>query len=234
MAKRPAPAPVDAKKAAALRACEYVEDGMVVGLGTGSTAALAVARLGERVRDEGLRIRGVPTSDATLRLARQAGIAIASLDDATAVDVTIDGADEVDPQLDLIKGLGGALLREKVVASVTRRQIIIVDESKVVPRLGTRSPLPVEVVRFGAAVVERRLHALGWKPEIRVNGGEKFVTDNGNYVLDVHFPGGIPDPRDLERTINTIPGVVENGLFLGLTWKAVVGQADGKTREIGK
>lgn len=220
-----------AKRAAAEAACAYVKDGTIVGLGTGSTADLAVKHLGELVQ-KGLSIRGVPTSIRTEELARKVGIPLVTLDEVEAIDVTIDGADEVDPRLDLIKGLGGALLREKVVASITRRQIIVVDPSKIVPRLGTRSPLPVEVLPFGASVVHRKLAAKGLHSDLRVKDGKPFVTDNNNLVLDVKFPQGIPAPATLGRDINNIPGVVENGLFLNLTWKVIVGEPDGSAREI--
>ena len=219
-----------AKRNAAEHACRYVEDGMTVGLGTGSTADFAVRHLGERVA-KGLRIRGVPTSHRTEELARKVGIPLAPLDEVEHVDVTIDGADEVDPELDLIKGLGGALLREKVVASITRKQVIVVDPSKMVHALGTKSPLPVEVLPFGATVVARRLKERGLDPRLRTKEGKVFVTDNGNHVLDVHFPHGIDDPRAMERELNNTPGVVENGLFLGLTWKVVIGEPDGVVRE---
>lgn len=225
---------MDAKKAAALKACEFVEDGFIVGLGTGSTAEHAVRRLGERVAAKEIEIRGVPTSEATLRLARQVGIPLATLDEVDAIDVTIDGADEVDPELNLIKGLGGALLREKLVASVTKRQVIIVDESKIVKRLGEKAPLPVEVLRFGASVVGRKLAAMGARPELRVKNGETFVTDNGNYIFDCRWPAGMPDARELERSVNNVAGVVENGFFLGMTWKVVVGAADGTTRVLSR
>jgi ribose 5-phosphate isomerase A len=222
-----------AKRAAAEAACAYVKDGTIVGLGTGSTADLAVQHLGEMVQ-KGLRITGVPTSLRTEQLARKVGIPLASLDDVEAIDVTIDGADEVDPRLDLIKGLGGALLREKVVASITRRQVIVVDPSKIVDRLGTRSPLPVEVLPFGAMVVKRRLAAKGLSADVRHKEGKPFVTDNGNLVLDVRFEHGIPAPATLERDLNNLPGVVENGLFLNMTWKVIVGNADGTTRELAR
>jgi ribose 5-phosphate isomerase A len=154
------------------------------------------------------------------------------LNDVDAIDVTIDGADEVDPQLNLIKGLGGALLREKIVASLTARQVIVVDPSKLVQKLGTKSPLPVEVLPFGWAVVDRRLKKEGHHPTLRQKDGKVVVTDNNNHVLDLRFPEGIADARKLERDINTTPGVVENGLFLGMTWRVVVGEADGTVREI--
>ncbi len=220
-----------AKKAAAEAACKHVRDGTIVGLGTGSTADFAVRHLGERVK-EGLRIRGVPTSLKTERLAREVGIPLVDLNEVEAIDVTIDGADEVDPKLDLIKGLGGALLREKIVASLTARQVIVVDPSKIVPKLGTRSPLPVEVLPFGWAVVERRLRKEGHHPTLRQKEGKPVLTDNGNLVLDVRFPEGIADAARLERDLNNVPGVVENGLFLGMTWRVVVGEADGRVREI--
>lgn len=222
-----------AKKAAAEAACAYVETDTIVGLGTGSTADWAVKHLGERIK-QGLRIRGVPTSIKTETLARQVGIPLIDLNDVESIDVTIDGADEVDPKLDLIKGLGGALLREKIVASLTKRQIIVVDPSKIVQKLGTKSPLPVEVLPFGYKVVERRLTREGFQPTLRAKEGKPVVTDNGNLVLDVKFPHGIDDPRGLERTLNTIPGVVENGMFLGMTWRVIVGDPDGKIREIGR
>jgi ribose 5-phosphate isomerase A len=220
-----------AKKAAAEAACRHVREGTIVGLGTGSTADFAVRHLGEEVR-KGLRIQGVPTSLRTEKLAREVGIPLVDLNDVESIDVTIDGADESDKALDLIKGLGGALLREKIVASLTQRQIIVVDPSKLVDRLGTRSPLPVEVLPFGARVVERRLVREGYHPKLRVKDGKTVVTDNGNHVLDLHFADGIEDARRLERDLNNIPGVVENGLFLGMTWRVVVGEADGKVREI--
>lgn len=222
-----------AKKAAAEAACAYVEDNTIVGLGTGSTADFAVKHLGERVR-QGLRIRGVPTSLRTEKLAREVGIPLVPLDEVEEISVTIDGADEVDGALDLVKGLGGALLREKIVASLTRRQIIVVDPGKLVEKLGTKSPLPVEVVPFGAEVVAKRIRKLGHDPRLRAKDGKTFVTDNGNVILDVHFARGIADARALERDLHAMPGVVETGLFLGMTWRVVVGEADGKVREIGR
>lgn len=222
-----------AKKAAAEAACRHVRDGTVVGLGTGSTADFAVRHIGELVQ-KGLRVQGVPTSLKTEKLAREVGIPLVDLDDVESIDLTIDGADEADRGLDLIKGLGGALLREKIVASLTQRQVIVVDPSKLVERLGTRSPLPVEVLPFGAKVVERRLLREGYHPKLRVKEGRTVVTDNGNHVLDLHFPEGIADARKLERDLNNVPGVVENGLFLGMTWRVVVGDPDGKVRELSR
>lgn len=222
-----------AKKAAAEAACAYVRDDTIVGLGTGSTADWAVKHLGQRVK-EGLKIRGVPTSIRTEKLAREVGIPLVDLDEVESIDVTIDGADEVDPKLDLIKGLGGALLREKIIASLTKRQVIVVDPSKIVPKLGTRSPLPVEVLPFGAKVVERRLVKEGYHPTLRVKDGKPVITDNGNLVLDLRFADGIGDAAAMERALNNIPGVVENGFFLGVTWKVVIGEADGKLREMSR
>lgn len=222
-----------AKKAAAEAACAYVRDDTIVGLGTGSTADWAVKYLGERVK-QGLRIRGVPTSIRTEKLAREVGIPLVDLDEVESIDVTIDGADEVDPKLDLIKGLGGALLREKIIASLTKRQIIVVDPSKLVQKIGTKSPLPVEVLPFGAKVVERRLLREGYHPTLRVKDGKPVITDNQNLVLDLRFADGIGDARTLESTLNNIPGVVENGFFLGMTWRVIVGDSDGKLREVSR
>ena len=212
------------KELAARQAVEYVAHGMVVGLGTGSTAEFAIRALGERARSEGLEIRCVPTSLASARLGEEVGLDIRSLEDCPAIDLTIDGADEVDPRLDLIKGLGGALLREKIVAGASAREAIIVDASKRVERLGTRSPLPVEVVPFAWTLARMRLMALGPRPELRLDDrGQPFVTDNGNYILDCHFAEGIPDPAATERRIDGIPGVVGNGLFIGMADTVVVG-----------
>jgi len=223
-----------AKKAAAEAAAAYVKDGMTVGLGTGSTVKFMVDELGRRVREEGLQIRGVPTSVATQMQATDVGIPLIDLDEVIAFDVTIDGADEVDPQLDLIKGLGGALLREKIVASLTKLQIIVVDPTKMVDKLGTRSPLPVEVLPFGVSVVKRKLEAMGLKPELRMRAGEPVVTDNDNLVLDVYFADGIADARQLELDLNNTPGVVENGLFLGMTQRVIIGDPEGGVREIAR
>lgn len=217
----------DAKRHAAQAAVDLVEDGMVLGLGTGSTANLMLAALAERVK-QGLSVRGVPTSVATMELARHLGIPLTSLDEDLVLDLTLDGADEVDPELRLIKGLGGALLREKVVAASSRRLAIMVDESKLVKRLGTRSPLPVEVVRFAWRPVLERLRGLGAEPSLRRSkDGEPFVSDNGNLILDARFPRGIDDAEGLERAVNNVPGVVENGLFLGLATEVVVGTEAG-------
>lgn len=214
------------KKQAGFAAAEqFVKNGMVVGLGTGSTAAHAIKKIGEQVKG-GWDIVGIPTSIESECLATECGIRLSTLADHPAVDVTIDGADEVDPSFNLIKGMGGALLREKLVAEHTEKEIIIVDESKLVKTLGTKSPLPVEVVPFSLAVCERRLRALGCEPVLRRKDGKVYVTDNGNNVLDCRFKA-IPDPAALDAKLCGITGVVENGLFIGLTHAVVVASAKG-------
>jgi ribose 5-phosphate isomerase A len=229
----PAPTPPqknpDAQKdAAAAHAVELVTDGMLVGLGTGSTAAFAVKRLGAKVR-AGLRIRGVPTSEATRRLASAEGIPLATLDEIDHLDLAIDGADEADHALRLIKGGGGALLREKVVARLARRFIVIADASKLVAELGA-FPLPVEVVPFARSVVAREIEEFGGSPSLRITAkGEPFVTDNGNHILDCRF-GRITDPDLVAARFDGIPGIADHGLFLGMAEMLVIGQADGGTR----
>ena len=217
------------KQQAARRAIEYIQDGMVVGLGSGTTAAYGIRALGERVAN-GLRVRAVPTSDAAARLARACNIPLVALEEAPDIDLTFDGADEVDPGLNLIKGMGGALLREKVVAAATTRQIILVDPSKLVGRLGTGVPVPLEVVPFGWSVVQRALASRGLDAELRLEGGKPFVTDNGNYILHCAFPGGIEEPAAAEAWLKALPGVLENGLFIGLTDMVIVGEPGGGCR----
>ena len=210
------------KEAAARASLDFVGDGQVVGLGTGSTAALAVRLLGERVR-AGLRIRGVPTSVRTKELAVSVGIPLTTLDLIAAVDVTIDGADEIDPALTLVKGGGGALLREKIVASASRRLVIIADSTKQVPVLG-RFPLPVEVIPFAQTLVSARISELGASVRLRVDaGGEPYVTDERHYILDCSF-GRIPDPPALAGELDGIPGVVEHGLFVDMAYVALIGK----------
>jgi len=221
------------KELAARKAVEYIGDGMVVGLGTGSTAEFAIRALGERVKAEGLEIQCVPTSEASAALGEQVGLDIQSFEDNPVIDLTIDGADEVDPDLNLIKGLGGALLREKIVAAASTREIIIIDPGKLVDRLGTRAPLPVEVIPFAWGLAQMRLMDVAQRAELRrANDGELYVTDNGNLILDCHFPDGIDDAATLDRRIDEIPGVVENGLFVDLTDIVVVGLDDGQCRVI--
>ena len=222
------------KEVAGRRAAEYIETGMVVGLGTGSTAEFAIRAIGERVA-AGLEVKAIPTSEASAQLAGELGITLTTLEDDPAVDLTIDGADEVDPDLDLIKGLGGALLREKIVAFATARQVIIIDPSKLVKKLGTQAPLPIEVVPFSWSLVCSRLSERGIEPTLRMLQAEQpFVTDNGNYIIDGRFPEGIDDAQATDVWLNTLPGVVENGLFVAMTHLVVIGEADGTYRAIEK
>jgi ribose 5-phosphate isomerase A len=215
------------KREAAHAALDFVVDGMVVGLGTGSTAAFVVAALGERVR-QGLKITGIPTSERTASMAREAGIPLAGFGEYQRFDLTIDGADEVERgSLNLIKGLGGALLREKIVAAVSRRLIIVVDQEKLVDRLGVRAPVPVEIVPFGWQATQAALAKLGANPVLRQAGEDHpFITDGGNYILDCRF-GEIADPKELELRIGMIVGVVESGLFVGRTSAVVVATTGG-------
>ncbi|GKY88653.1 ribose-5-phosphate isomerase RpiA [Sinisalibacter aestuarii] len=230
--------PIDtAKFVAAKRAVDFVEDKMRVGLGTGSTAAWMVRALGERVREEGLTIMGVPTSTRTAELAAQVGIEVVSLDEARWLDLTIDGADEFDADLNLIKGGGGALLQEKIVATASDMMIVITDPSKQVEHLGA-FPLPVEVVPFGwqttKALIEESLDGmdvLGRSGTLRMNGDAPFVTDEGNHIVDLHLQR-IGDPRKLALILNQIPGVVENGLFIDICDKVVIGHQSGRVEVI--
>jgi len=214
-----------AKRDAAERAMEHVRSGMTLGLGTGSTAALVVEALGRRLADKELRdIVGVPTSRRTAELAELVGIRLASLDDVGSVDVTIDGADEVDPQGNLIKGHGGALLWEKIVAAHSRKYVIVVDASKLVERLGERHAVPVEVVPFGWRTHVEAVRALRGEATLRTESSEPIRTDSGHYILDCRFDGGIADPQDLERRLRARPGVVETGLFLDMHPVVIVGR----------
>ena len=215
------------KKIVAEKAVDtFVKDGMNVGLGTGSTAYFAIKRIGQLVAD-GYDLTCVATSVQSENLARESGIKVVDLDEVDKLDVTIDGADEVDPKMQLVKGLGGALLREKIVAAATVREVIIVDESKLVEKLGTKAPLPVEVLRFGHEHTRYALERQGCKPELRMRNGEPFVTDGGNYIYDCRFPEGISNPFFLESRIDVIPGVVENGLFLNTAFDVLVSRQDG-------
>lgn len=234
--------PIDkAKFVAAKRAVDFVEDGMRVGLGTGSTAAWMVRCLGEMVREDGLKIRGVPTSTRTADLAREVGIEVISLDEAKWLDVTIDGADEFDADLNLIKGGGGALLQEKIVATASDQMIVIADIGKEVETLGA-FPLPVEVIPFGwqttKSLIEELLismDVLGRDATLRMNGETPFVTDEGNYILDLHL-GRIGNAQQLSLAMNQMPGVVENGLFIDICDVVVLGYGDGRveTRDINQ
>ncbi len=216
---------MDLKEEAAKAAIVHVKSGMVVGLGSGSTASIAIKLLGDMVR-HGMKIVGVPTSRDSEILGRSVGIEIGELKEHPEVDVTIDGADEVDPRLNLVKGLGGALVREKIVASSTKMEIIVVDDSKLVEFICQKAPLPVEIVKFSHESTIKRLERLGCKASLRKRDGETFVSDNGNYIVDCRFRR-IDDPADMERRINNIPGVVDNGLFVGLAHKVLVASKDG-------
>ena len=226
--------PIDkAKFVAAKRACEFVDNGMRVGLGTGSTAAWLVRCLGEMVRDDGLKIKGVPTSVRTAQLAHDVGIEVMSLDEAKWLDITIDGADEFDGDLNLIKGGGGALLQEKIVATASDRMVVIADAGKEVETLGA-FPLPVEVIPFGwqstQALIEEILismDVLGRNSTLRMNGDAPYMTDEGNHILDLH-PKRIGNAGQLALVLNQVPGLVENGLFVDICDSVVIGYGDGR------
>jgi len=214
------------KRAAAARAVAEVEQGMVVGLGSGSTAAFAVEALAARIA-LGLRVLGIPTSEKTAALAQRLGVPLTSFTEHRRIDVAIDGADQVERgTLNLIKGLGGALMREKIVASASDRMIVVVDETKLVDRLGRNTPLPLEIVSFGWQTVVDRLAAIGCRACLRLVGNRPFVTDGGNYIVDCAFEA-ISDPAALEARLSATVGVIESGLFIGLASKIVVGRPTG-------
>jgi ribose 5-phosphate isomerase A len=214
------------KRAAAAQAVTEVEEGMVLGLGTGSTASFALEALAVRVA-KGLRVVGIPTSEKTAALARRLGVPLTDFATHRRIDLTIDGADQVQRgTLTLIKGLGGALLREKIVASASRRMIVVVDETKLVDRLGGETPLPVEIVAFGWQTVLDRLGEIGCAPRLRLAGEKPFMTDGGNYIADCVL-SGISDAAALEVRLSSVTGVVESGLFVGLASKVMVGRAGG-------
>lgn len=218
----------DLKRMAAVRAVDLVRSGMVVGLGSGSTAIHLTRLLGERMGDGRLlNVVGVPSSEATARVARESGLPLTTLESHPSLDLAIDGADEVDPSLNLIKGLGGALLREKIVAVASRQVVIVVDHTKRVARLGAQTPVPVEVVRFGWSGPGAHLESLGARVVLRVGpDGAPFVTDEGHLILDAHF-GPILDPARLASDIRSRAGVVEHGLFLGIATKVIVAGPEG-------
>jgi len=217
------------KKQVGEAAAAHVKNGMVVGLGTGSTVYYTILELGARIENEGLKIVGIPTSRSTEELAIKLNIPLGSLNDHRSIDLTIDGADEVDPKLNLIKGMGGALLREKVVAVMSRSVIIVADESKVVDVLGTRSALPVEVLPFALPYCLMNLKSICTEATVRKKDGALYFTDNGNNIIDCRFER-IDNPEELERELDHMPGVVGNGLFLGLATLALIG-TDGGVQE---
>jgi len=213
------------KQAAADAAVEQLRDGMVVGLGSGSTATLAVASIGKRVA-QGLRIIGIPTSEKTAAQARELGIPLTTLREHPEIDVTIDGADEVDPALDLMKGGGGNQLREKIVATASARLIIVLDQRKVVPKLGTHFPIAIEVIRFGWETTSKRLTKLGGVPALRIRDGQPYITDDGNYILDCAW-GEMAPAAQLQHQLDGITGLVEHGLFIGMASQVIVGAETG-------
>ncbi len=217
------------KQLAAEKAVEFIEDGMVVGLGTGSTAYWAIHKIAQRIQ-EGLRIRAVASSRDSEELANKLGIPMVPFSEIEVIDLTIDGADEVDPHLNLIKGGGGALVREKILASNSKRFFVIVDESKRVEHLG-QFPLPVEIVPFAANFTINKLKELGCNTRIRMSNDKEYITDNGNIIVDCNFEK-IVEPRELNKQINLIPGVLDNGLFTRMVSSLIIGYNDGKVKII--
>jgi ribose 5-phosphate isomerase A len=216
------------KRLAGEKAVERVKDGMVLGLGTGSSAKYATIKIGQLWQSGVLtNIVGIPTSSGTEELAKEYDIPLTTLDEHPVIDLTIDGADEIDPNLDLIKGLGGALVREKITEMATKYLIIVADDSKMVDKLGTRGPVSIEVTQFARRHHARWLESLGCKPVLR--GGEEnpYITDNHNFILDCTFPNGIDDPAELDRILNNQPGIVGNGLFLNMANEAIVAGENG-------
>ncbi len=207
----------EAKKGAALEAAKLVQDGSIVGLGSGSTVAYAIQEIGRKIREDNLKVLGIPTSYQASMLAVENGIPLTTLNEHPKPDLAIDGADQIDPQLNLIKGMGGALTQEKVVGSAARRLIIVADETKMVERLGTNQPVPVETFPFALTPVTLRIQEVGGKPVLREGKGKvgPVVTDNGNFILDVEF-GPITVPKELNLKLKSIPGVIETGLFIEL------------------
>jgi ribose 5-phosphate isomerase A len=215
----------DLKRQAAIAALEAVKDGMIVGLGTGSTASHFIRELGVRVR-EGLRVHGIPTSEASQKLAGEVGVPLVTFRESPTIDVTVDGADEVSDGLDLIKGLGGALVREKVVAHASKRMIVVVDETKLTGKLGHKAPVPVEVVPFAVDVVRAQLLLWGGEPKLREKDGKPFVSDNGNLILD-WWHGPIDQPWALEKQIKGVTGVVDSGIFANVATDVIAATSSG-------
>ena len=222
---------MDAKRNAAERAVDYIQDGMIVGLGTGSTAYWAIQKLGSKVQER-LNIKAIATSIQSEELAKKLGIPIITFSEINEIDITIDGADEVDPNLYMIKGGGGALLREKIVAAASKQFIVVVDESKLVNCLGT-FPLPIEIVKFGFEATIKKLQLLECEPKLRKVEDKVYVTDNGNYIVDCHL-NRIEKPEELHNRLNLLPGIVDNGLFVNMTRKVIVGYRNGDIVELDK
>jgi ribose 5-phosphate isomerase A len=224
-----------AKRAVGEYVASMISTGMTLGIGTGSTAAMAIEALGARIREEGLQVKGVATSFAAERLARQHGVALTTLDESPNLDLAFDGADEVDPAFVLIKGRGAAQTREKIVASCAEQFVVLVDESKMVDQLGHRMPLPVEVVPMAVSPIMQVLRSLGGKPEIRMGKMKDgpVVSDQGMWVLDAHFDG-IQDPDHVNDVLLKTPGVVDHGLFINLATQVLVGRSDGGVDVLGK
>jgi ribose 5-phosphate isomerase A len=222
-------ATIDPKKIAAEKAVEYVENGMIIGLGTGSTAYWAIQRIGQRIKD-GLKVQAVASSEKSAQLARDFGISLLPVTELRLINLTIDGADEVDEGRNLIKGGGGALLREKILASNSERLIIVVDESKMVKNLG-KFPLPVEIVHFASTLTLNKITELGCETSLRKESGAEYISDNGNYIIDCKF-GSIKDPSTLNRQLHEIPGVVETGLFVGMAPTIIIGHANGDIKQL--
>lgn len=224
-----------AKRSAALEAAKQVQDGFTVGLGSGSTAAYAIEEIGRMIQRKGIHVLGVPTSHQAYMLAIKCGIPTTTLDQHPKLDLTIDGADQIDEHLNLIKGMGGALTREKIVASSSKQVIIVADETKLVERLGVNQPVPIEVLPFALSHVISKIQGYGGKPKLRESLGKvgPVVTDNGNFILDVDF-GPIEKPGELDVWLKLIPGVVETGLFVGLANTVYVGKLGGGVKRLQK
>jgi len=217
-----------AKEAAAQKALEFVQDGMVLGLGTGSTAVFFIKHLIDRCKN-GLKIEAVSTSSTTQQMASKGGISILDINTLSALDLTIDGADEIDPEKRLIKGAGGALVREKIVATMSREMIVISDDTKLVKKLGIH-PLPVEILPFGAKATEKHILDLGLEGKWRESSGKKYVTDNQNWIFDIHFSTPPESPESLHQSLIAIPGVIDTGFFFHLAKRCVIGKQDGTTQ----
>jgi len=218
----------EAKKRVALEAVKHIQDNSIVGLGSGSTAAHVIQQIGEKIRLEGMRILGVPTSHQAMMLAVHCGVPLTTLNEYPQLDLAIDGADQIDRELDLIKGRGGALTREKIVASAARKFVIVADETKLVERLGTNHTIPIEVLPFALPTVIVKLQELKGKPVLREGGGKvgPLVTDNGNFVVDVDF-GPVDDARELNFQLKSVSGVIETGLFIGMADVVYLGKPEG-------